>query len=106
MAKDEDPDGKVTTMDGSKPIGSDKLNPFNVELKGEGRANVDTDAEKAKAAGAELDKQTGVEETGDALFEDTTLDKDKPADTETPAAGDGDCTVTPDPLNLNGESKL
>jgi hypothetical protein len=125
MDKADDPDNKVTKL---KPaIGTDKNNPFNLELDASGTANADLEkkgyttepdpkacvdkvgigsdkmeeiraddketagaeptADEAKAAGAELDKQASVE------------------DLETTAIGKGDCTVTPDSLELNGEQE-
>jgi hypothetical protein len=103
MGKEDDPDDKVTKL---KPdMMTDKDNPFNMSLDASGRSNVDLEkagsdtepdpkdcndklsigsdkakAENAKTAGAELDKQTGAEESVD-------------------------CTVTPEPISMNSKQE-
>jgi hypothetical protein len=90
---DEDPEKKVT------PLFKDKDNPFNLSLKAEGRANVDLekagsdtepdpDADDKVSVGSSDDAETaGAENTGEGLFEDTTLDADKAKAEEAKNAG-------------------
>ncbi len=106
---DEDPEKKVT------PLFKDKDNPFNMELNAEGRANVDIEAEKAddaETAGAEEETQltedhieASEEEAEGVRGEDLTEEQMKEIHDGEAEEACGDCTVTPDALNLSGEQK-
>lgn len=118
--KDDDSECKVT------PLFTDKDNPFNMELNANGRANVDLEDEKAddtETAGAgSMEGPMGEEEipppltpeemaenarsAGEKLNEEASeaLPDDEVEGGIVPAAGEGDCTVTPESLKLNGGS--
>lgn len=91
--KDDNSECKVT------PLFTDKDNPFNIELNANGRANVDlresSMAENKSAGGCGSGVEPDDAETAGAVEEDI----------ETHAKKTGDCTVTPDALELNGDQK-
>jgi hypothetical protein len=100
MGKDDDPDNKVEKLE--KPgIMTDKENPFNMELNANGRANVDTEEQADDAETA------GTEETRPQLTkEHIDMGAEEEQEEDVSPTGDGDCTVTPDALDLNGDNKL
>lgn len=131
MGKDDDPENKITKVDGSKPaMFTDKDNPFNMTLDAKGRANVDMEeqADSEETAGAEVEAfddakaieagsdvigQAG-EETRPQLTKDhIEVSEEEEVEEmedgiEKAAEGEeaGDCTVTPEPLKLSGDNKL